>query len=267
MKNALAFLAMYDEIMRGQLVKPRGQVIREVEDYTLSLLMTDSPVTSFRSRNLNLPYAKAETVWYLRGDKYDTFIESKASMWQKIKQPGGFYYSNYGHYLFEEGQIYWVIDELIRDKDSRRASCVLLQRSHMFPGNTDMVCTYSLNFRIRQDRLNMSVNMRSNDAIFGTTNDVFSFSMIYKMVLAYLTKVYPYLQPGTYNHKVDSLHIYERHWDMVSNILKDSLGGYYPVDIPDCQGEEAYWLLNMRRRGVDEQPAPDYTFARWLLDC
>jgi thymidylate synthase len=266
MSNAYVFLKMYDDVMRGQLVQPRGQPVREAEDYMFTLDMNDSPLTSFNARKLNLDYAKAETVWYLRGDRFDTFIESKASMWQKIKQPEGFYYSNYGHYLFEEGQIYWVIDELIRDKDSRRASCVLLQRGHMFQGNTDMVCTYSLNFRIRQDRLNMSVNMRSNDAIFGTTNDVFSFAMIYKMVLAYLREVYPSLQAGTYTHKVDSLHIYERHWAMVEDILLDGMAGYYRVDIPPCMPDEAYWLLNTRR-GINESPQGSYRFARWLLDC
>jgi hypothetical protein len=124
MRNALTFLNMYDEVMLGNLAQPRGQPIREAEDYMFMLDMNDSPLTSFKARKLNLNYAKAETLWYLRGDRYDTFIESKASMWQKIKQPGGFYYSNYGHYLFEEGQIYWVLDELTRDKDSRRASSV-----------------------------------------------------------------------------------------------------------------------------------------------
>lgn len=264
MSNKNVFLRMYRDVMMGNIVAPRGIKVREQEDYMMSLDMSDSPLTSFKARKLNLKYAKAEVLWYLRGNRYDTFIEQYATMWQKIRQPEGFYYSNYGHYLFEEGQIYWVIDELMRDKDSRRASCVLLQRGHMFPTNKDMVCTYGIGFRIRDGRLNMSVNMRSNDAVFGTTNDVFAFSMIYRLVLAVLQQKYE-LRPGVYTHKADSLHIYEHHWAMVEQIMVDSYTGYYDVPIPPCTTEEAYWLLSLKDY-PDDLPQDGHEFAKWLYD-
>jgi thymidylate synthase len=268
--NALSFIRMYKDVMEGREVRPRGQLIKEAEDYVISLHMGGNPCTSFKARSFNLKYAKAEFLWYLRGDPYDTFIENYATMWPKLKQPGGFYYSNYGQYLFGEKQIEWVLDELMRDKDSRRASCVLLKNHHMFPSNKDMVCTYSLNFRIRDNRLNMSVNMRSNDAVFGTTNDVFSFSMVYELVFAYLRfRKYDALERGQYHHKVDSLHIYQRHFDMVREIIRDSMDGYWIPEIPEVSSlDEATFMLDYHE--YQDQgyihPQPNYEFMRWLAD-
>src|ERR1043165_9387741 len=184
--NASAFLKMYSDVYAGRLITPRGERTREAEDYDLTLTMTESPLTSFEDRNLSLDYAKAEAKWYLRGDRYDRSIETHASMWPKLRQPDNSYYSNYGHYMFREGQVQWVIDELCRDKDSRRATIVLMKRDHLFRENRDVVCTYGVGFRVRNDRLNMTVHMRSNDVVFGTTNDVFCFSVVYRMVYAAL---------------------------------------------------------------------------------
>ena len=51
----------------------------------------------------------------------------------------------------------------------------------------DKICTYSISFRIRKNKLNMTVNMRSNDFILGTQIDFFQFSVIQEMLLKYLS--------------------------------------------------------------------------------
>lgn len=267
MSNAKVFLSVYDFVYyNGKILAPRGEKIKEIENAQFELDMSDSPCTSFRSRKFSLDYAKAEFVWYLRGDRFDTYIEQYASSWPKLKQSDGSYFSNYGYYLFGQGQVEWAIDQLVKDIDTRRASCVLLDRTHLFDSNNDVVCTYGMNFRIRENKLNMSVSMRSNDLIWGTTNDVFAFSMIYNIVYAYLrfTK-YPALQRGVYTHKVDSLHIYEKHWDMVKNILRDGLAGYGFVDVPHISSlTEAHRLLNYHT-GKDVVFNYSDVFSVWLF--
>lgn len=267
--NAEQFLRMYDDLRSGNFVGPRGQPVKECEDYVLKLDMTESPCTSFAARKFNLDYAKAETWWYLRGNKFDDYIEKRSSMWPKLKQPGGYYHSNYGQYLFDSQVpgVQWAINQLIADKDSRRASIVLLRPEHLYESNTDVVCTYSMNFRIRNDRLNMSVNMRSNDAIFGTTNDVFAFSMVYKIVLGALQHTrYPELEPGWYVHKVDSLHVYERHFKMIDQIVADGLSEYRPIEVPWIRSfSEAHFLLGLHM-DKDQRVPQEFEFARWLRD-
>lgn len=229
MTNAKVFLKMYKDVWAGKEVSPRGQLCREAVDYKFTLSMAESPITSFNARNLNLQYAKEEFKWYLRANKFDDSIEKHATMWAKIRQPDGSYFSNYGQYIFPK-QFNFVIDELTADVDSRRASIVLLDKSHLFHSNKDVVCTYAINFRIRNSRLNMTVMMRSNDVIFGTTNDVFCFAMLYRMVFAILAEVIA-IKPGTYTHFVNSLHVYERHFEMIQQIISEGLAGHNRINV------------------------------------
>lgn len=265
MSNAQQFLRMYKDLGEGRLVAPRGQRILELEDYRLDLDMYDSPCTSFEDRKMSLDYAKAEARWYLRGDKADRSIEKHANLWPKIVQPDGTYFSNYGQYIFGERQFDWVVEELCRDIDSRRASIVLLKREHLFADNRDVVCTYGMNFRVRDQRLNMSVSMRSNDAVFGTTNDVFCFSIVYRMVFAAIKfTVCPALEPGRYVHKVDSLHVYERHWDMLKKILHKGINGYELVEVPyPSDLHDLNFLTNVRLlRGIS--PPKQFALSNFL---
>jgi thymidylate synthase len=231
-RNAATFLYVYRDVRNGEEIRPRGTLCREVTDYKFILDMDGSPLTSFAARGLNLQYAKEEWLWYLRADKFDRTIEKHASMWKKIRQPDGSYYSNYGQYIFPK-QFAFVVDELLRDRWSRRASIILLKEDHLFETNSDVVCTYAINFRIRdKNRLDMAVSMRSNDVIFGMTNDVFCFSMLYRMVYALLAEQISGLKHGMYIHKVDSLHVYERHFDMIEGLVQQDMMGYVAVDIP-----------------------------------
>lgn len=268
MTNCEVFLSMYRALRSARVYAPRGLAIRECEDYQMTLDALDSPLTSFSARNLNVNYAKAEFWWYLRGNRWDTYIEDRAKMWPKLKQPQGFYFSNYGQYIFGDRQFDRALASLVADRDSRQAVIVLLRPEMIFPENRDVVCTYSISFRIRSQQLNMSVNMRSNDAILGTTNDVFAFSMVHRMMLAALRSTYPDLVPGYYTHKVDSLHVYERHWDMLDRLCDEGSNGYYAVEDPGMPSpNEIAWLLGVRDGTHTRVGIPsDFRFTSWLAD-
>ena len=261
--NATAYLSAYSEVFhRGEIIVPRGQECLEVCDYKLKLDMSHSVLTSFDARKLNLDYAKQEFLWYLRGDRFDTSIEQHATMWAKLQQADGGYNSNYGQYIFPN-QFDFVVNELTNDAWSRRASIVLLNESHLYSANTDVVCTYGMNFRIRQGVLDMTVMMRSNDVIFGLTNDAFCFTMIYRMVLACLKGgPYPGLKPGTYTHIANSLHVYERHFRMIEDILDDGLPGYREIPMYWPSMSEVLDAFKLgRTAGLLET---DNEFIKWL---
>lgn len=261
------FLDMYEDLIRdGVKSSPRGQEILEIEDYMLTLDPTNSNTfTSFAARNLNIDYIKAEMLWYLRANPYDDMITEAAQMWTDIRQPDGQFFSNYGQYWFgEQGGFYWVVAELIRDKDSRRAVIPMLNASHLFPGNKDVVCTESISFRIRDNKLNMSVNMRSQDAIWGLTNDVPCFHMLWELVFERLRRIYPDLLMGRYRHKLDSLHVYKRHYKMLHSIVKEGVQGWYPVHMPSISSvEEVDYLIRYQEK--DYGPDDRFHFANWLF--
>jgi thymidylate synthase len=63
--------------------------------------------------------------------------------------------------------------------------------------------------------------MRSNDAILGTATDVAFFCTLQVQMWKLLRRTYPDLELGSYTHFVHSMHIYERHFEMVKEMLDE----------------------------------------------
>ena len=103
-------------------------------------------------------------------------IGKLAKIWLDIQDDNGMCESNYGCYLLGD-QWHWVVSELLNDRDSRRATIVINQPYHKGKNKKDYPCTQYVHFFIRDNKLHLGVNMRSNDAVFGFCNDVFTFCM------------------------------------------------------------------------------------------
>ena len=228
--NRKAFLNLYKSLSQGEELVIRGKKVKEKTNFHFTI---DSlyPLTSFASRKLNLDYAKKEVLWYIRGDRFDLSICDVAGAWNDIIQKDGGINSNYGQTIFTGPNHYdWVVSELIRDRNSRRAVMVLGEPDKLRKENTDHRCTMYINYQIRNNELNQTVCMRSNDAILGVTNDIFFFGLLHQFVWSDLVAFYPDLELGKYTHFANSMHVYERHFDMLNNII--SKDDWDVIDIP-----------------------------------
>jgi thymidylate synthase len=276
------FLALAE---RGQECSPRGQKVLEIEDFSYTL-PPRVRFPSYAPRRLKLDYIKREFLWYLGGNRFDTSICDHASMWRGLVNADGSINSNYGQYVFGSRDGFGLaLAELQRDPDSRRAAITILDGGHLASDTKDVPCTYAISFRIRQGRLNMSVRMRSQDAVFGMGNDAPCFSFIHEMMWAALTQTYPALEMGRYHHTADSFHVYERHFKMMREIIErpdssatvsaglrlgmvfqDCPSEYQPVPCPVISGPaEVLFLRGMH--GLVRHPVPaEFAFTRWLTD-
>lgn len=256
-----AFLKIYRDVANGELVSPRGQLVREIENYAYEL-PPFARFQSFSCRKLSLSYIKRETLWYLRGDRFDASICDHAKLWRQIMNSDGSINSNYGQYVFgETNQFDAAVRTLTSDPDSRRASIMILSSAHLLSDTKDVPCTYALNFRIRRGLLNMSAHMRSQDAIFGMGNDAPAFSFIQEMLLNALRETYPTLQMGSYHHVADSFHVYERHFSMLDRLCTGD--SYIEVDCPRISGPAEVTFL--RKLDMTSIPA-EYEFTKWLVE-
>ena len=126
----------------------------------------------------------------------------------------------------------WVVDELVKDPDSRRATIVINQPYHKEKNPKDYPCTQYIHFFIRSGKLDMGIYMRSNDAVFGFCNDVFTFCLFQQLMLNQLNDRGLNVELGRYFHQAGSFHIYERHWKMMDKILDNYyisvVGSPYP---------------------------------------
>jgi len=261
MKSKETFLKIFKDLLdKGNNVSPRGMLVKEIENYNYSL-PPYIRFSSFKVRKLSIAYLKKEFLWYLKGDKFDTSITEHASMWKSIINEDGSFNSNYGQYFFgKEKQFETVLKILQEDKDSRRASILLLTKEHVSSNTKDVPCTYALNFRIRNNFLNMTVHMRSQDCVFGMGNDAPIFSFIHEMMFNLLLRAYPELKYGTYHHFVDSFHIYERHFNMLIEITQRQ--EYIDIECPKISGsDEVDFLMALKFDSIPK----DYKFTNWLL--
>jgi thymidylate synthase len=265
MQDEAIFRNMYTNLlMKGKAVVPRGMSSLEIENYNIDL-PPFVRFTNFVSRNFNLSYAKQEFLWYLKGDRYDTSIAKHAKMWKDLINDNGTINSNYGQYIFGDlNQFDKIFEILSLDKYSRRAAIIILQPWHLVMKTKDIPCTYAISFRIRDNNLNMSVKMRSQDSILGFASDAPCFSFIHEMMYVKLREIYPGLNYGNYYHSVDSFHVYERHFNLIKKIVDGDVYNY--IDCPRIlSGEEVEFLRNMHK---EEKEVPDdFKFTKWLLDC
>src|SRR3990167_11486333 len=235
-----SFIKIYQDLrLLGKIVYPRELMVLEIENYHYQLQPRERFV-NFQARHLNLSYIKQEFMWYLNGDPTDISITEYAKLWKTMINGKGIINSNYGQYIFPN-QFNYVVKELVKDKDSRRASMVILNSNHLLSGDADLPCTYALNFRIRQNQLNMTVHMRSQDAILGLANDVPFFSFVHEMIYHYFTNQYSLLTLGYYDHFVDSLHVYEKHLSMLEEIVTNPI--ITPIDCPEILNKDEVKFL------------------------
>jgi len=171
-------------------------------------------------RKWNLHYAESEWQWYLSG--VDNVAElgkiygAVPKIWLNICDRNGTVNSNYGYHWFDDynytkSQYNKVVDTLKSDKSSRRASLSVYNMSDVQVEDKDVPCTYAVNFYITENKLNMSVVMRSNDLWFGFCNDQYCFSKVLEMLHKDLKATYNDLEIGHYYHFANNLHLYKKH--------------------------------------------------------
>jgi thymidylate synthase len=252
---AYLFKDLFTKVLVQEPIMIRGVNVKELLNVSIDI-PTYWPYMSFPTRRLNLDYIRREFLWYINGDQFDLSIVKYAKQWEDCITDGRLY-SNYGHYLFRLKGLMSVIGALCEDRNSRQAVCSILN-TFIHAGGRDVPCTYALHFVIRQNKLHMTVMMRSNDLWYGFGNDVPIFCWIHEIVLyALRTHGYPILERGTYTHFVNSLHLYERHWDKAMDIVAND----EPLQvwaIPALEVADAIQILS-------SHASSDYTpFGQWL---
>ena len=158
-------------------------------------------------RNWSIEYAEAEWQWYLSGDRnisrLGKLYGKVPAIWKRMADAEGNVNSNYGWQWNRNGQLDKVIGQLQNNPDTRQAAISIYDGKEMRDYSYDTPCTYAVQFTILNNKLNMSVIMRSNDLWYGFCNDQYQFSNLQKLV-AHETEH----DVGTYYHFAHNLHLY-----------------------------------------------------------
>lgn len=246
-----------DDNMNGIYYKLTQQVLnygeklddtRELQNVSFELTNPLKNITQNRSQEkygVSLSYALGELVWYFTGSNSMNFISKFGKMWEKLSDDGETNNSAYGYRLqtqFGFDQIKTIERLLTKDKHSRRAVLNINTPNKNVYETNDEPCTIALQFLIRDNRLNLTTIMRSNDLWFGTPYDVLFFTSLQRLVANDLK-----IEMGSYYHFATSMHIYERNlqdFDVHNDKYADDIA-INPIKLNEA-ANKLYKLLNQR---------------------
>ena len=166
----------------------------------------DNHITN-KQRNWKIEYAEAEWQWYLSGDpniiKLGQLYGKIPPIWERMADSSGNVNSNYGYQWQRNNQIDYVVAKLKNNPNTRHAAISIYDAKEYDKYSKDTPCTYAVQFTIINDKLNMSVYMRSNDIWYGFCNDQYQFSSLQKMIADRLS-----IEVGWYYHHAHNMHLY-----------------------------------------------------------
>lgn len=188
-----------------------------------------------KPRDANPFFHLFEALWILAGRQDVKFLELFNSRMAEYSDDGKVFNAPYGYRLRKQvsghigDQLKDVIDILKKDPMSRQAVAQIWDPNDLRKQTLDKACNMQCVFRVRNDKLTLTVYNRSNDILWGTYGaNAVQFSMILEYVAAHLG-----LEMGTYTQVSNSYHVYTTGpggelWEK----LKQEYNAYYnPYDL------------------------------------
>ena len=168
--------------------------------------------------DVNWDYVNREIQWYESKSLKVADIPGKTpAIWEQVASEDGRINSNYGWCIYSQdnfSQYQNVLDELTDKPNSRRAVMIYTRPSMQYDyndnGMSDFMCTNAVQYVVRDGAVHCIVQMRSNDVVFGYRNDRAWQDHVLQQLAGDLG-----IEKGDIHWQVGSLHVYERHFDMV----------------------------------------------------
>lgn len=199
-----AYEALLDEVVIHGIEFDNTKALFNCGFYILD--PQDNHITN-EQRNWSLEYAEAEWQWYLSGDprieKLGELYGKIPQIWKRMADKNGEVNSNYGYQWQRHNQLDKVIETLKENPSTRQAAISIYDGKENNQYEYDTPCTYAIQFTIIDNKLCMSVYMRSNDIWYGFCNDQYQFSSLQKMIADRLN-----LEIGWYYHHAHNMHLY-----------------------------------------------------------
>ena len=178
----------------------------------------------FPAITLRKTYVKSaidELLWIWQ-KKSNNVNDLKSHIWDSWADENGSIGKAYGYQLgvkhkYKEGmmdQVDRVIYDLKNNPYSRRIMTNIyvhqdLSEMNLYP------CAYSVTFNVTGDRVNAILNQRSQDIL--TANN---WNVVQYAVLVYMMAQVSGLKPGELVHVIADAHIYDRHIDIVKELIE-----------------------------------------------
>lgn len=239
----------------GDVVSPRGKETKEILCPTITLVNPKSRLCYNSFRKFSLVYAITEALMlFSYSDDVRYFSRFNKNI-ENFSDDGLTLHGAYGKRMAYCNQVYDVISRLENDQFTRQAVITInnAKDDRNYKGK-DMPCTMSLMFSLRNNKLNMTTTMRSNDIIWGLPYDTFMFTCLQEAIANTLN-----VDVGWYKLIPMSLHVYKDFYCTLEYMADDSSPYYFDLnrDVHDMA-----WDSLKYRNIVDCLPESDIVNAK-----
>ncbi len=207
--NALYVNLLSKILEDGETVSPRGMETKELRPAVLKLLNPRACVVTLPERDLNYSFMVAEWLWIALGRNDVSMISHYNKNIGYFSDDGETYFGAYGPRI--RAQQWYALKKLESDADTRQA--VINIWREVPPETKDVPCTLSLHFMLRNEKLELSVCMRSSDAWLGLPYDLFNFAQLQSGFASDLG-----VESGPLTLHLASSHLYAKHFDAAADI-------------------------------------------------
>lgn len=170
-----------------------------------------------RAPAINPAFAIVETLWILGGRNDSKLVNYWNPALSKYAGESEIYEGAYGHRLrkrFRLDQIEAAYAALAGNPETRQVVLQIwdptsdLPRHDGIPAASDIPCNVCSILKVRGGHLEWMQILRSNDLFRGVPYNIVQFTILQEVMAGWLG-----IEPGTYNHISDSLHVYEEDLD------------------------------------------------------
>lgn len=236
------------------VAKSRNGDMSELIHVGLSIANPRQRWCSSRIKAMNPAFALAEVVWILSGSCESGVINYWNPVLHKFAGDGAQYHGAYGYRLRNHFKIDQLEKAYLSLKNNPSGRQVVLQIWDPIidfpddlgqPVSVDIPCNVCAMLKIRDEKLEWTQFVRSNDIYLGLPNNFVQFTCLQEIIAGWLG-----VELGSYNHFSDSLHLYKHDRDkigvseQVSSLNTDSLA------LPKDESEREFSSLFEKMRKI-----------------
>jgi thymidylate synthase len=232
-----------------------------LQAYSVNYVLQDSRQRVHNLRHpASLHYLCRELIAYFRGSlNVEDGLARASSNWRRHANKDGKINSNYGYYVFyqkvgNQTQYEWVVSNLRRNPQSRKALININQPVHKDNETKDFPCTIAAQFFVRNGCLCCEVSSRSADVVLGLPYDMGFFSFLNELVyqdIAATANGGGQLQLGYTMIKASFTQIYDKTAHKADKVLARHEAGQSPsilMPIIDDASQALYDIYNGSRQ-------------------
>ena len=182
-------------------------------------LQKEFPILTLRFTNWKAAIDEILWIWQKKSNKIS---ELNSHIWDEWAGEDGTIGKAYGYQLgvkhkYKEGE-FDQVDRVLYDLKNNPYSRRIMTNIYTFSDLHEMnlyPCAYSMTFNVTDGKLNAILNQRSQDTLMANNWNVVQYAVLVHM-LAQVSG----LEAGELVHVISDMHIYDRHVEMVKELLK-----------------------------------------------